>query len=203
MPVILCVEKGGDIKEINIKEYKPEELYKKANFKTGNGFECRHIWTIKQTNIAIYAKLDGKAGQENKYEFPPPVDSTLFFGSCLLVRCVSSSDATLLGNLSLEDWETFYETCFEGFDDLNSSEEDDEEDDEESIDDELKTIHGYKKDGFVIDDDELEEESEESEEEIIIPKKKMTKTKVVKTKIQKEPDFFTNTAELEEEKYFS
>jgi len=200
MPILLCVEKNGDMKEINIKDYKPEELYKKAGFKNGSGFECRHIFHTKQLNIAMYGKLEGKAGQENKYEFPPPIDSALFFGSCLLLKCVSSTDPTMIGNLTLDEWETFYEECFEGFDDLNSEEEDDEE--EEEIDEELKTAQGYEKDGFVVDDEEFVEEEEESEEEIIVPKKKkISKPKMMKMK--KEPELFLNTAELEEENYFA
>jgi len=191
MPVVLCVEKNGDIKEINIKEYKPEELYKKANFKNGTGFECRHIFHLNQTNIAMYGKLDGKAGQENKYEFPPPIDSALYFGSCLLLKCVSSNDATLMGNLTLDEWETFYESCFGGFDDVS-----DEEDEEEDEDEFLKTSQGYAKDGFVVEDEEIEEESEEE----IVPKKK-SKQKLMK--IKKEPEYFVNTAELEEEAYFT
>jgi hypothetical protein len=198
MPILLCVEKNGDMKEINIKDYKPEELYKKAGFKNGSGFECRHIFHTKQLNIAMYGKLEGKAGQENKYEFPPPIDSALFFGSCLLLKCVSSTDPTMIGNLTLDEWETFYEECFEGFDDLNSEEEDEEE---EEIDEELKTAQGYEKDGFVVDDEEFVEEEEESEEEIIVPKKKkISKPKMMKMK--KEPELFVNTAELEEESYF-
>ena len=33
----------------------------------------------------MWAKDDGLANQENKYEFPPPLDHDLYFGACILI----------------------------------------------------------------------------------------------------------------------
>ena len=171
MQNILIVEKTGVIKEISIKTFSQEELYKKAGFKNGNDFKMVHSWTIeieeKSITITLYGKSSGRAGQENKYEFPPPVDTILFFGSCILVSNVSSDNKTC-GNLSIEQWEQIYETLYGGFEDIDES--DDAEDDD--IDSDIRL-----KDGFIYDEDDYETEEEdeyfESDEDEISRKKKV------------------------------
>jgi hypothetical protein len=91
----------------------------------------------------LYAKKRGKAGHENKYEFPPPVDYTLYFGSCLLVNPS--------GDLTIEMWNEFYESIMQ-FEDIEET----EDEEEEVVEGEFS--HGYLKDGFVVSDNELEEE---------------------------------------------
>ena len=84
MPTVLIIEKNGSIKELAIKTWVEADLYKKAGFKTKDGFKCYTTWgaTIEDItySISLYGKTTGKANQENKYELPPPLDSTLFFG---------------------------------------------------------------------------------------------------------------------------
>jgi len=66
----------------------------------------QHTWKTLTHEIKLYAKTTGKAGNENKYEFPPPMNKTTFFGKCLLVNPS--------GNLTIEMWNEFYEnTNFE------------------------------------------------------------------------------------------
>jgi hypothetical protein len=101
MPYIIVIDKNGNIKETNIKEYKENELFKKANFKSSEGFLLQTTWDIllddKTYHISVYGKTNGKAGQENKYEFPPPVDNVLFFGSCLLInRSINESNSDIV-----------------------------------------------------------------------------------------------------------
>jgi len=105
----------------------------------------------------------GNHGKENKYDFPPPVDSALYFGTTILVH-TSENGANVL-NLRKKDWSSIYNTLMGGFDDLNGSDEEEEED--EIVDPAELTKQGYKRDDFVVDDDEqeLEYESELSEEE--------------------------------------
>ena len=84
---ILIVEKNGTIKEHLLKTFVESDLYKKAGFKNGEDFICQTEWNIdngeneKSYTIQVYGKTTGRAGQENKYEFPPPIDKTLFFGN--------------------------------------------------------------------------------------------------------------------------
>jgi len=99
----------------------------------------QHSWKTLTHDIQLYAKKRGKAGHENKYEFPPPVDDILYFGSCLLVNPS--------GDLTIEMWNDFYESIMQ-FEDIETEEEEEPE----------SGFNGYLKDGFVVSDNELEEE---------------------------------------------
>jgi hypothetical protein len=176
MPKIVVIEKSGTVKTVSVKEVSEDTLYKKGGFKSGEGFVLQHTWGAEDDldqSIKLYAKKVGKAGQENKYDFPPPVDETLFFGSCVLVGSDLKTGEVV--DLDEEEWEEIYEFLFGGFEDLDSEDSDEEED--VDTDDELEAIQkttgvvvkqtkqGYAKDGFIVDDNEQEEEYEESEEE--------------------------------------
>lgn len=151
MPAIVSVETNGSLKEMSIKG---GELFKKAGFKVATGFELRTTWNLvcdgKPYEIELYGKIDGRAGQENKYEMPPPVDNLLIFGRCLLVN--------KLGDLNVAQWKQVYNQLYGGFEDLD---DDDGEDDEEEETDLPMTKAGYAKDGFVVDDAEEEEEDDD------------------------------------------
>lgn len=170
---VIIVEKNGELKTYNIKEYKEDDLFKKCGFKKPDGF-CKQIdWNIKYEGkkylVSMYGKLDGKASTENKYDFPPPVDSKLFFGNCLLVGFVKNElnlKELIPISLTISLWEKLYEKLFGGFEDLTALaiEDEDEEDELENIPKSLKTKNGgYLKDGFVIDSDEEEAEDEDYE----------------------------------------
>lgn len=174
MPYILVIDKLGAIKEINIKEYKEADLHKKANFKSAEGFALQTTWTglSSDISVSVYGKKAGKAGQENKYEFPPPIDSVLFFGGCVLVAKSESSDSIV--DLRVSSWNKIYDTLMGGFEDLDldhEEEEDEEEDDHdhdhdhEVQDPNLIDKNGYMKDGFVVEDDDVEFEEEDLVEE--------------------------------------
>jgi hypothetical protein len=162
---MLIVQKNGEIKQTDL-QVNEDELYKKCGYKKNVGFEKQHTWKCringKLTDIALYAKKSGRAGSENKYEFPPPVDSILYFGSCALVAKAMDEYVTLTKDL----WKTVYETMF-GFENLKDTEEEDEDeyDELENVDSSLKTKDGYLKDNFVVSDCELlNYDSELSEE---------------------------------------
>jgi len=161
---IILVEKNGELKTLSIKDYKEDELYKKCGFKKADDFSKQIDWAAKIEGqkylISMYGKSEGKANMENKYDFPPPVDSKLYFGCCALVaQSRDDLNKKCLTNLSLELWNKIYEKLFGGFEDLTiakSEEEDDlEEDDLDVVPKSKKTkTGGYLKDGFVVDDDE-------------------------------------------------
>lgn len=202
MPIILLVEKTGNIKQQKIQDTNLDNLYKKAGFKNNDSgeFRLQTTWNVEGTSVSLYGKTEGgKAGMENKYDFPPPVDSLLFFGSCILV-CVDAAGGKMQ-DLKLETWTHMYEILFGGFEDLGD--EDSQEEEDLETDDEIemlkgaakesglnvvikKTRDGYINDGFVVDDDDeddgsfVESESSFSEEEVK-PKKRGAK-KTVTTK---------------------
>lgn len=160
---IVIVDKGGSLKSLTVKDYKVEELYKKCGFKKAEGLDLQTEWTVKIENqkyiVQLYAKLDGKANMENKYDFPPPVDNHLYFGSCALVGLDAASRNPI--NLSVELWEKIYEKLFGGFENLALTcvEDENEEDELENIPKHMKTKHGgYLKDGFVVDSSDQEDD---------------------------------------------
>lgn len=173
MPSILIIDRNSVVKPYNTKTFVEDELYKKAGFKSKEGFAKHCQWNVSiknapsTTTIELYGKTTGRAGQENKYDFPPPADNTLFFGSCVLV-CKSGESVV---DMSLAEWEKIYEQLFGGFEDIGSN---DSEEDDESIDDSVpRTKEGYVKDGFIVDDTE---ESEDSEYEPVVSAKSKSKT---------------------------
>ena len=163
----ILINKTGELKEVKINDL--NELYKLCKFKKPDNFDLRHTWKIrlKETKykLNLYAKNDGRANTENKYDLPPPVDNDLFFGSMLVVAF--SPDDELL-SLTIEIWEKLYEKMFGGFEDLkDTAKEDEEEEDElENIPDSMKTKEGYLKDGFIVDDDDEDEEGDYEEEDL-------------------------------------
>lgn len=190
MPKIVVIEKSGTVKTVSVKEFSENTLYKKAGFKSGDGFLLQHTWGQEDgldQSIKLYAKKAGKAGQENKYDFPPPVDETLFFGACILVG--SDLETGKVVDLEEDDWEEIYEFLFGGFEDLDSEDSEDDDDDDVETDDEIETIQkttgivvqqtkqGYVKDGFIVDDEETEEEEEDDDSvsEDTPPKKLLVK----------------------------
>ena len=214
MPAVLIVDKTGTIKPYGIKTYSESELYKKAGFKTPDGFQQHALWDISvhgtHYRVSLYGKITGRANTENKYDFPPPADGLLFFGNCLLVN--KTAEGVVL-NLSPNEWQSIYRKLFGGFHDLDeahSSSEDELDTDEElaalkeSGENVKLTKDGYIDDGFVVDEsDEIEDASSESSEGEVIPKKKVTKK--TKPDVSKESSSSENyldcTRELEEEEY--
>ena len=158
MTTCIIVDKTGVLKESTIKEYNEEELYKKCGFKKADGFNMDTNWTLKidkqKYNIKLYGKTTGRANSENKYDFPPPSDNTLFFGSCLLIAFRKNESDPC--NLTLDMWEKMYEKLFGGFEDLaaTAAEDENEEDELANVPKKYKTKSGYLKDGFIVSDNE-------------------------------------------------
>jgi len=149
----ILVSKGGSLKEMHIAESEMCRAKYAAICKTPptyeNAFKRCATWTVKKYGLIVelWARADGRAGQENKYEFPPPVDEKLFFGECIIVSTTTQS------SLTCAIWKKVYEHLFGGFDDLEKlAVQDDAESDElENMPSKKKTKHGYLKDGFIID----------------------------------------------------
>lgn len=178
---VIIVEKGGSLKALSVKDFKLDELYKKCGFKKGDDFVKQVEWNAKYDGkkyfVEVYAKTDGRPNSENKYDFPPPIDTTLFFGNCAILAYLKKSDGSAeYVSLSLPLWNKIYEKLFGGFEDLaaTAAEDEAEEDELANVPKEKKTKQGYLKDGFVVDSSDTEEnnsggnsvdESEEDEDE--------------------------------------
>ena len=169
----LIVEKNGDIKEAEIKEEAicAEELAKKCKFKKMDGYIKRTEWgySFKGDNgesskivVEMWAKDDGMANQENKYEFPPPLDHDLYFGASALIARDYKNNYT---DLTEDMWDDIYEYLFGGFESLvaNEDEDEDEYDELDDIPSNRKTRDGYLKDGFVVDTKRITDIREEED----------------------------------------
>ena len=140
---IIIIDKGGSLKTLTVKDFKVEELYKKGGFKKAEGFNLQVEWPVKLDGqkylIQMYGKLDGKANIENKYDFPPPVDKNLYFGSCVLVGMIrDDTNNKSYIHLTLELWNKIYEKLFGGFENLTLTCIEDEE--EEYDDHQVKIL---------------------------------------------------------------
>jgi hypothetical protein len=179
---IIIIEKNGDLRTLNIKDYREEELYKKCGFKKADDFINHCEWNVKIDGqkyfVSMFGKINGKANMENKYEFPPPIDNKLFFGSCALICYIKDTNSTssvVLGrnptkitftHLSLELWSKIYEKLFGGFEDLstNAKDDDKEYDELKDIPKKMKTKKGgYLKDGFVVDSENSDNDNEDED----------------------------------------
>jgi len=180
MTKIVLVDKTGNLSTVNVKSISRDILYKKCGFKKENGFNKKTTWTVsvkvdeekEQHTVELWARDFGNANTENKYDFPPPCDTVLYFGCCCLIKV----DGDEIYDLDMGTWKKIYEKLFGGFEDLKSESESEDELDE--VPDDMKTKDGYLKDGFVVDSNsdksnnkscssagESEEEAEDSSDE--------------------------------------
>lgn len=163
----VLLQKNGDAVTKKTKDMTFENLYKKCGFRSDTDFERKHIWSVKTKDdiylVAVYGKTKGRAGQENKSELPPPVDTMLFYGAIGLVRITQQGD---IGDLTVEEWNKLYEALYGGFEDLGSEdsvEEVDSVDDETKYDKSELTKSGYLKDDFVVSDSDSIEKTTKSQ----------------------------------------
>ena len=221
MPVnqtFLIVEKTGSLKEVSVKSINKDEIYKKCGFRKPDGFECRTTWkNVKVGNqnysVQLWARDDGKADTENKYDFPPPVDNTLYFGNCALVQVLNNNHDSFT-SLSKDLWLKIYEALFGGFEDIGDENDDDEPDELDAIKKDMKTKKtGYLKDGFVVDsdeedevvasdgDEESDEDDEDSDEDVSEDDNDCDETDAKSDLVDNDSDNISAGSELDEEKY--
>ena len=112
--------------------------------------------------LGVWGWRSGKAGTENKHELPPMgdgADEGLLFGDAIVVA--ASSDYTV------EQWETFYDEAFGGFESIDSeSEGEDEEEEAEEEEEEEEEEEDEEKEEEDDEDGDADEEEEEEEEDV-------------------------------------
>lgn len=168
---IVVVDKNGVATNKHLKSVEQlNEIHKKCSSSRSSSEEYSKLttWIIsdekKTVYIDLYGKTDGKAGFENKYDLPPPVDKVLLFNSFALVKYTKINGEMCLESLTTEAWKKYYEKLMGGFEEVNSEDEN-EEDELENIPQKFKTKNGYLKDGFVVENDEIDEIDDDSETE--------------------------------------
>ena len=162
---VLLIKKNGNLKLAEYTNETVSNLYKVANLKNKKDFFCVHVWNEKNEKkntyeYCVYAKTNGSAGNENKYDFPPPIDNELYFDTCVIVKRKND----VLKSIRIDEWNFVYESLFGGFEDLGEEDSEDEEEEILGPDDKL-TKSGYLQDDFVVEDDEFDEDDEEFDDE--------------------------------------
>ena len=153
---IVVVNKGGECSESEFNSSDEIDLFKKCNFRKPDAFSSHNTWSIKIDgvvhNITLWARSSGKHNVINKFEFHPPMDTPLFYGSCALISHTNNKSQQ---DLTLEIWNKAYTKLFGGFENLaDSTKEDENEEDElDNVPAKYKTKEGFLKDGFVVDND--------------------------------------------------
>ena len=163
MVKFVLIDKTGNCKDSSIADL--SNIYKRCGVRNENSFEKRVTWKSSTIYVSVFAKKEGKANTENKFDMPPPIDNELYFGSIAIVGFKPDGLEEKLVDFDVDKWCKVYEKLMGGFEDLGS-EDSDEEEEVEEIPAELLTKHGYMKNSFIADSDEEEEEvSAETEEE--------------------------------------
>ena len=157
----ITINKVGNINEVTMRSDDVKNIYKKCGFKNNNNFSHEHSWDItidnKEYKVSVYAKNNGRALNENKYELPPPIDTNLYFGD-MAITCYDKKLNQYI-DFTKSKWLQIYNHLMGGFEDITQT--DDEE--EDMYDSDELTSEGYLKDGFVVDDNELTHEEYEDE----------------------------------------
>lgn len=156
MANIVIIEKNGTPITKKVRSMKLDDLYKKCNFRSEKSFKKQHTFKVKQHYIHIFGKTTGKALTENKFEFPPPIDTALFFGNMAILKTEKKElDETTVCDYTHDEWEKDYEYLMGGFDNIGSNSDDDYESDElDNYSDSEITKSGYLKDGFIVEDED-------------------------------------------------
>jgi len=169
MVKVVIIERTGQAVECDYST--PDDLsnlYKKCHFRKANGFEQLVEWSSKtqgtKYKLRVFGRTEGKHNAVNAFEFPPPIDNKLIYGSCAVV---SMATDTTIDNLDMETWTRLYSKLYGGFEDLSKTELEDEveEDELEEVPPEMKTSTGYLKDGFVVESGDTSDEPTESDHE--------------------------------------
>jgi len=133
------------------------------HFKKRQSLEPIGSYPYKTYTLFLFGITNGKEGQENQHQLPPPYDLTTLFMDIVLI---ASKDEESFANpvpFQMDEYESFYTKSFGGYTSDNSEED---ELPEVDIDVDADDIPADEGKDFNADDEEAGESEEEEEEEI-------------------------------------
>tara|TARA_B110000902_G_C14107978_1_gene513216 strand:- start:170 stop:739 length:570 start_codon:yes stop_codon:yes gene_type:complete len=139
--LIIKISKRGNIRLVNKNNI--DFIKKNKNVSKINK------WIYNNFNYVLYGCINGEAGEENKYDLPPPCDCDVYFNDLYFIKYENKN----IVELSIEDYNTFYTNCFEGFESIENT--------EDEIEDELSE---HTSDIEFIDDEDIMSISSETHE---------------------------------------
>ena len=137
----LKINKHGELKLVNKDNI--DFITKNKNISKLNS------WNYKDYMYVLYGCMNGNANEENKYDLPPPCDCDLFFNDLYFIKYINNN----IVDLELEEYNEFYNNCFEGFDTIENT--DDEIEDELSV---------HTSDNEFINDEDISVNSDTTED---------------------------------------
>lgn len=166
--LLIKISKRGKVTNIE----KPDINFIKKN----KNISMLNTWKYNNYDFVIYGCENGNAGEENKYDLPPPIDCELYFNDLYIIKMKNDK----LENLNIEEYNIFYNDCFGGFEDIQSTDDEDEAElsehtsDRDFIDDENISIGSETNEldleelsSFTSDEDYVDEEKISFEEDDI------------------------------------
>ena len=108
-------------------------------------------WELDEYVISIFGSKEGKAGSENKFDWPPPEDTDIYFGEILIIK----SKDNIIQDINKNIFSEFIDISFGGFEDLGSKDTEEEYD---------PTLDVYESD-FVVNDDQVSYDEDYNPEE--------------------------------------
>ena len=112
--LIIKISKKGKITNIE----KPDISFIEKN----KNISKLNKWNYNNYEFVLYGCEDGVAGEENKYDLPPPVDCELYFNDLYFIKLNQNK----LEDLSIQDYNIFYNDCFKGFEDIQLTDDEEE-----------------------------------------------------------------------------
>ena len=114
---IILIDKTGEIKECKFKNFVKDDLFKKCGLKKNDNLNMHKKWINNKSKfnfykLEVWGKDVGRANTENKYDFPPPIDNTLFFGTWAIIA-YNKEDEPI--NLSQEELNSKYNELLADF----------------------------------------------------------------------------------------
>lgn len=134
---IIKIYKKGTVK--NIEKTNINFLKKNKNI------DILHIWDYNNAKLVLYGCYNGNAGQENKYDLPPPMDIEMFFDDLYIVKLIDDKPV----DFKLIEYNKFYDNAFKGFEDILYTDDEDE-----------KSLSEHTSDRDFIDDEDVSFENE-------------------------------------------
>lgn len=120
-------------------------------------------YPFKGKFLHLFGYQTGKAGTENKHEFPPPHDACMLFGDCLILVTMSDDNYSKPIPFKPEDYETFYTHAYGGFDDMDDEEEEEEEELELEQEEDIEEKESDKGENEEVDEEEEDEAEDEDD----------------------------------------
>ena len=175
--LLIKISKKGNLKSIskdNIDFIKNNKNISKIN-----------KWYYNNFTYILYGCINGDAGEENKYDLPPPCDCDLYFNDLYFIKYENNN----IIDLTLEDYNTFYAFCFEGFESIENT--------DDEIDDELSEHTSDRE--FINDDDDDVSISSNTDENELSELSDFTSDEKQKTNSEDEYDEEHNDEKIDED----